>query len=632
MKMMDSRLDFVVNIDSSIPNALHGDEIRIRQILLNVLSNAAKYTKKGFVSFSVNGEITDNETVLLTIDVTDSGKGIKKEDLEKLFGDFAQVDMKANRGIEGTGLGLAITRSLTQAMGGDVKVQSEYKKGSTFIIELPQKIRSMEPLARVENPEKKKVLVYEQNRIYADSIVCAVDNLGVECDRTETLEDLREKLKTKSYSFIIASSILLESVKRAVEEFNSNAQIVMLAEFSDTTYDKNLSVLRMPTQSISIANVLNGVFDSFSYSANENFTVRFTSTKARVLVVDDIGTNLKVAEGLMLPYKMQVDSCTSGAEAIETVIKYNYDLVFMDHMMPEMDGIETVKIIRSLGNKNKYYNNLPIIALTANAVSGVKEMFLANGFNDFLSKPIDTVKLNSILAKWIPKEKQKKKSNTEEKITDESSSVAASLKIEGIDVNKGIKMVGGKQELYMQTLAIFHKDGIQKIEEIKESLKTETYSLYATYIHALKSASANIGAFDLSEAAKELEIAGKKADSAFVKLNNAKFLANLETLLSNIGKVLAGNKEKQQGSVDLELLKNELSKLEKALTDLDSNAIDEATGNLQKFAQTDGVGASVESILQNVLIGEYDEVVLEIKSLMLNGCLSSRGNPLEKNI
>jgi CheY-like chemotaxis protein len=293
----------------------------------------------------------------------------------------------------------------------------------------------------------------------------------------------------------------------------------------------------------------------------------------------------------------------SGTDAIEAVKENRYDLVFMDHMMPEMDGIETTKIIRELGY------DLPIIALTANAVSGVKDMFLANGFNDFLSKPIDTVKLNSILVKWLPSSKQKK-SNEEEKVADE----IIDLKIEGINVKKGVKMTGGTLELYMRTLATFHKDGIQKIEETKASLEAGNYPLYTTYVHALKSASANVGAFDISDFAKELEVAGNRMNSAFISLNNAKFLGNLETLLGNIGKVLASDREKQQGPVDFEILKSKLGKLEEALEALDFDAINKASDDLQKFAQADEVGAGLEKILQNVLIGEYDEAVLEIKS------------------
>jgi CheY-like chemotaxis protein len=428
----------------------------------------------------------------------------------------------------------------------------------------------------------------------------------VECERAETLEELQEKLKTKHYSFIIACSFLLGDVKRAVAEFKSSAQVIALVKFGETIPDKNLSVIAMPAQSTSVANILNGVSDNFSYNATENAIARFIAPNAKVLVTDDISTNLKVAEGLMLPYKMQVDLCMNGADAIEAVKETRYDLVFMDHMMPEMDGIEATKMIRELGH------NLPIIALTANAVSGVKEMFLASGFNDFLSKPIDTIKLNSILAKWIPQEKQEKKTGDEEKVTDEM----IDLKIEGINVKKGIKITGGTLELYMRTLATFHKDAVQKIEEIRASLETGNYHLYATYAHALKSASANIGAFDLSDFAKELEMAGKRADSAFIELNNFKFLGNLKTILNDIGQVLESNKKKCNVSVNLELLKSELGKLEEALMAMDFEAISKVSDDLQKFAQADGVDASLEKILQNVLIGEYDEAIIEIKPLL----------------
>jgi len=281
-RITDSELKFDINIDSNIPNSLIGDETRIRQVLLNILGNAVKYTKKGFISLSVSGEIIENK-VLLTMEVADSGIGIKSEDLKVLFDEFVRVDMESKKGIEGTGLGLAIAKNILTAMDGNISVQSEYGKGSTFTVKLPQKISSDE------------------------------------------------------------------------------------------------------------------IFDSIK---NDNISINFNAPNARVLVVDDIDANLKVVKGLLHPYKMQIDLCTSGAEAIEMVKANNYDLVFMDHMMPDMDGVEATKIIREI------YANLPIIALTANAVSGVKEMFFSNGFNDFLSKPIDTINLNSILEKWLPKEKQ----------------------------------------------------------------------------------------------------------------------------------------------------------------------------------------------------------------------------------
>ena len=604
MRVVDSKLRFVVNIDSSIPNALSGDETRIRQILLNILSNAVKYTKKGFISFSVTGEIRE-DTVNLTIDVVDSGKGIKQEDIGKLFGDFIQVDLEANKGIEGTGLGLAITKNLTNAMGGDISVQSEYGKGSIFTITLPQKICSSEPMATVENPEDKSVLVYERRQIYADSMICNIDNLGVNCTRVKNDEELHKELKIKDYSFIFVTYVLLENVKKIQSELGSKAKIVALTGFG-STIENDLSTLAMPVYSISIANILNGVVDNtFAYNTTSSI-VRFNAPKAKVLIVDDISTNLQVAEGLLLPYKMQIDLCLSGAEAVEAVKEKHYNLVFMDHMMPGMDGLETTKYIRELDGE--YYQTLPIIALTANAVSGVKDMFLANGFNDFLSKPIDTIKLNAILEKWLPKEMQEK-AKEEAKTHDDGDLNGKTIEIDGVDVRRGIAMTGGMVKNYLRTLAVFHKDGIQKINEIKKCLETDNYPLYTIYVHALKSAAANIGANEISEIAKALEVAGKQEDMKFIQSHNANFLIALQILLDNIGAVIS---TKQENPVDNEVLTGKLIKLKEAIDVFDLDAIDAVTGDLQEFTQV----PEVEKILLNVLIGNHDEAMPIINLLL----------------
>jgi signal transduction histidine kinase/CheY-like chemotaxis protein/HPt (histidine-containing phosphotransfer) domain-containing protein len=576
MRVVDSNVQFVVNIDSKLPNALFGDEVRIRQVLLNILSNAVKYTKDGFISFAINGEIIDNDTVCMTIEVTDSGKGIKEEDVKKLFSEFVQVDLTANKGIEGTGLGLAITKNLVEAMSGDINVHSEYGKGTMFTITIPQKIYSPEPIAAIKNPEEKTVLVYERREIYADSIVCTVDNLDVTCERAESDDDMREKLKAKDYSFIFVEFSLLGNVKKIVSECNSKAQIVLLAEFGDVIYDKSLSVISMPVHSISVANILNGISDNFTFSASKNMIADFSAPRARVLIVDDINTNLKVAEGLLSPYNMKVDLALSGAEAIKAARGVNYDLVFMDHMMPEMDGIEATRLMRMYGC------SVPIIALTANAVSGTKEMFLSNGFNDFLSKPIDVIKLDSMLKRWIPKEKQEKQT--------------------AHSVQKNT-----------QVLDAFYKDGIQKIDEIKKCLETNNYSLYTIHIHGLKSAAANIGASKLSELAKELEMAGKREDIAFIKERNDAFLTALQTYLNSIGETLSVNKKE---SKDFGVLKSELAKLKEAINEFDLASIDEAADALREFPQA-------ENILQCTLIGEHEKAVSMIDDL--NILLNSQG-------
>jgi len=610
MRVIDSRICFVANLDGSIPNALYGDETRIRQVLLNILSNAVKYTKEGFVSLSVAGEIID-DTVHLTIDVTDSGIGIKPEDLEKLFGDFVQVNLSENKGIEGTGLGLAITKNLIMAMGGDISVASEYGKGSAFTITLPQKIRSPEPMANVDNPEEKSVLVYEPLQIYADSMICAIDTLGIYCTYAMNDDEFRKKLSERDYSFVFVEFSLLENVRKIMLEVNSKAEIVLLARFGDASTDKNYSVLSMPVHSVSVANILNNVSENFSYSTET--TIKFIAPKARILVVDDISTNLKICEGLMLPYKMRVDTCLSGEDAIELVKKNEYDIVFMDHMMPDMDGVETTKRIREFGNKDERYLHLTIIALTANAVSGVREMFLSNGFSDFMSKPIDTKKLDEMLEKWLPKEKREKAT---EEIKNEINS-EVKIKIEGVDVKKGISMTGGTFESYAQTLTAFYKDGLKKIEEIKKCLETDNYPLYTTYVHALKSASASLGAADLSEQAKVLEIAGRQEDTSFIRLQNPKFLTSLEILLNNIDTALSSvKKQEAEAPLEVEALKSELCKLKEAFDVFDFGAINEIVGNLQKFAQAPEIAESLENVLQNTVIGEYEKAVAAIDTLL----------------
>ena len=406
MRVVDTQVRFVANIDCNIPNALFGDETRIRQILLNILNNAVKYTKEGHVSLTIMGESIDGGSISLIIEIDDSGIGMKAEDIEKLFGDFVQIDVRNQKHVEGTGLGLAITHNLVKAMGGDISVESEYGKGSTFTVRLSQKIRSHEKFASVENPEEKRVLVYELREIYADSIVCTIDNLGVECTLVSTDMELREQLSSGMFPFVFIASTLYENAAKICSELKADAVIALLAGFGEFFVEQNHTILAMPVYSRAVANLLNGASDSYSYGETGEPVARFIAPGADILVVDDINTNLSVTEGLLLPYKMKVDLCLSGMGAIEAAASKRYDLIFMDHMMPGVDGIEAAKKIRELDSGDPYYANLPIVVLTANAISGTKEMFLENGFNDFLSKPIDTIRLNAILEKWIPKEKQ----------------------------------------------------------------------------------------------------------------------------------------------------------------------------------------------------------------------------------
>jgi CheY-like chemotaxis protein/HPt (histidine-containing phosphotransfer) domain-containing protein len=617
-KVFESRLRFTAYLDSNIPNALFGDPIRIRQIMLNLLSNAVKYTENGFISLSISGKAAENDTFNIIIEVADSGKGIKQEEIGELFTEFTRFDMENNKNIEGTGLGLAICQSLTTAMNGQIKVLSDYGIGSIFTVSLPQKVRHSEKLAVIKEPEKKKVLTYDRREIYAVSIAKTLDNLGVSYKTVSNTSDFLDCLLSNNYSFVLLASALYEEIKEKYSDFDSNIKFAVICEFGEVITDKNISSLFMPIYSIPVADFLNGICDSYTGYLKKGATQHIIAPEAKVLVVDDINTNLEVAKGLLQPYKVQVKTCNSGIEAIHEIKLTRYDLVFMDQMMPKMGGIEAVANIRAMKSEDSYYKNVPIIALTADAVFGTKEMLLNNGFDDFLSKPIETDKLSEILEKWIPKEKQKYP--TPEDLQEDASQeteVNRKIEIEGLNTKIGMASTGGNIRSYLNLLSTFHMDGTSKLKEIKTCIETDNIPLYTTHVHALKSASKSIGSIELSEAAAALEAAGKKKDLSFIRDNNASFVTNLETILNNINTALIEEaKESKKNHIDKNSLKAELSNLKTALNDFDYFKIEDEVTKLQDFTQDADIGATVKVILKNILIGDYDETVSIIDTLL----------------
>jgi len=617
-KVFESRLRFTAFLDSNIPDALFGDPIRIRQIMLNLLSNAVKYTENGFISLSMRGEsITDN-LVNIIIEVVDSGKGIKQEELDKLFTEFTRFDAENNKNIEGTGLGLAICQSLTTAMNGQISVHSEYGKGSVFTVSLPQKVLYSEKLAVVKELQKNKVLTFDRREIYAASIAKTLDNLGVNYKAVSNTYDFLDCLLSNNYSHVLLASALYEEIKEKYSDFNSNIKFAVICEFGEVITDMNVSSLVMPIYSIPVANFLNGISDNYTGYLKKVTIPHIIAPEAKVLVVDDINTNLEVAKGLLQPYKVQVKTCNSGIEAIHEIKLARYDLVFMDQMMPKMGGIEAVANIRAMKSEDSYYKNVPIVALTADAVFGTKEMLLNNGFDDFLSKPIDTGKLFAIIEKWIPKEKQKEPSSEDlQEAASQENEINKKIEIEGLNTKIGMASTGGNIRSYLNLLSTFHMDGTSKLEEIKICIETDNIPLYTTHVHALKSASKSIGSIELSEAAAALEAAGKKRDLSFIRNNNAAFVKNLETILNNINTALIEEaKNSSKNHIDKNLLKTDLFNLKTALNDFDYFKIEDGVTNLQDYTQDTDIGGTIKTILKNILVGDYDETALMIDTLL----------------
>jgi signal transduction histidine kinase/CheY-like chemotaxis protein/HPt (histidine-containing phosphotransfer) domain-containing protein len=651
MRLMEKPIRFYTNIDGSIPNSLIGDELRMRQILLNLLSNAAKYTEKGHISMSITKETEDipqsqngagfelnqgsqtaDSQVWMKITITDTGHGIKPEDQTRLFGDFVQINTRKNRGIEGTGLGLAITRRLCLAMGGSISVKSEYGAGSAFTVIVPQAIAPEGPFATVEEPEKKKVLVYEGRLVYAKSVCWSLENMRVPYKLAENQDAFAEALLSEEWYYVFSGYGLYEKIKPFMEQPDAGfpngkkPSLALMVEWGTEPYIPNVRFVSLPVQAFSIANVLNGKTDDQGYfrSFITGSAIRYAFPTARLLVVDDILTNLKVAEGLLAPYRIVVDVSQSGKEAIEMVKHRDYDIVFMDHMMPEMDGVETTAAIRALDGER--FKTIPIIALTANAVSGMREMFIEKGFNDFLAKPIDISKLDEMLARWLPKEKRKRRTGNEDLGKDISPPLPTpqSLIIPGVDVQRGITMTGGTKAGYLAVLSLFCKDVQDRLSMLQTVQDMNALPTFVTQVHALKSSSASIGAAEVSEMAAELEAAGKAGDLDFIRKNLSGFAECLAELAENIQRAMgtytadesrekAGPPESPGSLVSIHT--RLLRELKAALESQNTEDIDRLLYQLNEQEPDAGLKASLEQISDEVLIAEYDSALKIIQKL-----------------
>ncbi|MDR3172634.1 MAG: response regulator [Treponema sp.] len=633
MRLREKPIYFVVNLDHTIPSKFYGDVVRVRQVLFNLLSNAVKYTNKGHILFTVDVQKWEETSVTLKFEVSDTGIGIRQEDMGKLFGNFSRLDSHQNYEVEGSGLGLAISRNLCRIMEGDVTVQSVYGEGTTFTAYFPQEIRDMTPFAAVSDPETKKVLVYESREIYGNSIVCSIDNLGVSCKLVTRIEDFSYALERDTFNYIFAASFLFDKARKEVRNRGITTTLVLLAEYGEVIADRYTRFIALPAHSLSIAHILNGVDELRGYN-EQAVGVRFTAPDAHILIVDDIKTNLTVAEGLLIPYAVQVDSCLNGKEAIRLVQKNRYDLILMDHMMPGMDGIETTAAIREWEKSQRKKDpaispdGIPIIALTANAVSGMREMFLQNGFSDYLSKPIEIIKLNEIIEKWIPAEKQIKPMGGIIPAPPVPGG-SGGLVIEGVDVNRGITMTGGTEAGYRKVLAQFYKDADERLDwlmdfltEYKQLSRRDAEKSLAEFIiqvHALKSAAGTIGAVDVSKEAATLEEAGKAGDTTAVGELLPAFYVQLSKLVSMIEEVLemddqneTGDREGRNDSAVME----KLELLRDALKAKNMKNIDRLLEDLETAAMDSKTREGINAVSDKVLMGEYEGAIDSVTTLL----------------
>jgi len=475
----EKNIKFHLNIDDNLPYKLYGDDLRVKQVFTNLLTNAVKYTDEGSVELNVSCE-QEGDAVWINAAIKDTGVGISADDMKDLFLDYNRVDSKSNHHVEGTGLGLSITKNLVELMDGQIKVESEKGKGSTFSFRIKQG--------------------------YVNDAV-----LGT---------DVSDKLRNFCY-----------------------------------TDDK-----RVVSQKL----------------------VRIDLSYAKVLVVDDITTNLDVAAGILGNYKLQVDCLTSGQAALDRIQSGTpvYNAIFMDHMMPGMDGIETVDRIRALGTE--YAKKIPVIALTANAIKGTEKMFFEHDFQAFITKPIDVMEMDSVLKKWVRDD-----THAEVVIDDELSET--DLKIEklvieipGVDTKKGLSLYAGAKRIYLPMLRSYAHNTPKVLDKLR-SVTADNLHDYVITVHGLKGTSAAIGAEHIRVAALELENLSRAGDLQGVLDRNDKLIADTEVVLANVQEWLEKNDihetKPRMKAPDRELL----AKLRENCESYDMDGVEEVIAKLESF-------------------------------------------------
>jgi signal transduction histidine kinase/CheY-like chemotaxis protein len=614
LKLLDKPVKFLANVDSGIPNNLIGDESRVRQVIMNLLDNAVKFTDEGFVTLDITGDLNENDEIILTVNVTDTGMGIKKEYIRKLFTDFVQVG-SVDKGIMGVGLGLTLARRICGKMKGDISVRSVYGEGSAFTATMRQRFEKYDQLAAVDNLAEKNVVIYDTREEYRANVERTMLDLNINCASAGTQPVFYEALKKKRYEYVFTAPYLFAGVRNLLNKLDLlDTKIVLLSEFGEVITAKCNRIIEMPTYCVPVANMLNDIITSMDF--HEGKERHFTAQNASILIVDDITTNLRVAEGLMAPYGMNITTCKSGPEAIDLVKENNYDIVFMDYMMPGMNGLEATERIRGLEDGTGKFRNMTIIALTAVVAANAMDMFISGGMNDFIPKPIEILKLDLLLRKWLPLEKLERFTMAQEAaFSAKNMGDDAEVKILGVDTKKGIHMAGGSKDVYVAILEIFYRDCSEKIDDMNAAFEAKNMAAYASQIHALKSASANIGAIETSDFAKAMEEACQKHNLEFVRENHDTFIRQLKLLIKNIAPLIRQTTEEKTNDADgdnLNMLKQDLLGLKEALEQMDIGAVDGIIAELKDNSWSREVRNMIDDLSNCVLLFEYEKAVAAI--------------------
>lgn len=639
-KKGDKQLELIVDCDAGIPCGLYGDEKKIRRVILNIVENAIKFTDEGYVSIKVTGR-REAYGMNLCITVKDTGIGMREESLEKLFTSFAQVDTRRNRSEGGIGIGLAISQALVRKMGGIITVKSRYEKGTEVRIVIPQKIWNEQPITDIAEREKYNIAVYvnmEQFKMnatrdeYTQNVAHMVEQLKVRCRICRNLAELKRREQREHFTHIFISDVEYREDRAYFDELSKEVRIICIVEprGERRVTNQRISLVFKPFYILPIVSVLNGEMDGQCARYIEH-NRGFVAPTAHVLVVDDNEMNIRVITALLEKYQIKVTEAGSGREALEKIESMDYDFVFMDHMMPEMDGVETLHRIREkVGN---YYQRVPVVVLTANAIAGMREKFLKDGFADFLEKPVEVSVLERVLRRNLPVEKlipiegetenaasprsleqedaaEKEAVSEKEAATktggelpgwdrdaareerasaqvEETENKETVPEIEGIDRDTGLLYCGG-EEGYRKVLENYSARGAEHLEKLWELYQNGQWDEYVIAVHGIKSAMRSIGAIRVSELAKEQEMAGKAGNISYVKEHHAELAEAYERVFTNIRRSMGadtGSEENTQMRREEKAEETtELRELDEAKRDAFTKALEEAVFGLDAEA------------------------------------------------
>ncbi len=611
-------VEILFDIDDNIPETLLGDVGRIKQVISNLMTNAIKYTDTGFVKLTMKQELSDAGNIQMLVAVEDTGRGMKQTDLERAFASFEQIHTKRNRKQEGTGMGLSISREIVQLMGGELKARSEEGKGSTFYFSIVQQVVSDKPMFTYDLPSDIVIGGHAKHTAVTLEMITAAKRLGV------GWRDAEPDQETQFY--FTDDAEYLTSVDARAEIDIDDVKFVYIYNPSEEIPEglpEEVLTIKKPLYTRNIAGVLLGEMGQREESEERKTlgVIDFVAPEANILLVDDNEMNLIVAEALLKPTKMKIDRAENGKQAVEKVKAKKYDFVFMDHMMPIMDGVEATKTIRQIAGS--YYQNLPIIAFTANVLSESKKEFMEAGMNDFVTKPVELKALCEMLKKYMDpsliREATEADFEEEEKPSDEAGQTLSIEHLDGIDTQVGIEACGS-EELFRKLLGDYCRLIDLKSTKLEKCLADGMIRDYTIEVHALKNTSRMIGATELSGWFKQMEEYGNAGDVAAIEAENEDLLL----LYKSYKRVLepfmdAGDANKQEADVD-ELI-NDLQNMDHAMDTFDLDTVAVLMKKIQGMRVPECVKEKerlLEAYVADVAMEEVMQTTKEMVELLKN--------------